>query len=158
MEKNKFLMIVIVFLLILNLGTLTFLFIGRGQGRPHGGPPHRKGGPAGFIIEELKFDAQQQTAFNDLKQEHQGQMRMMEDSMRIQRDLLPDLIVSGNRAKADSVSYVISGYQRKIEMFTYDHFVKVQGLCNEEQKKKFKNIIGDILKMMAPPKGGPPPR
>lgn len=158
MEKNRFLMIVIVFLLILNLGTLTFLFIGRGPVRPHGGPPHGKGGPAGFIIEELKFDEKQESAFNDLKKEHQGQMRMMEDSIRVQRGLLPDLIVSGNRAKADSISIVISGYQRKIEMFTYDHFVQVQALCNEEQKKKFKNIIGDILKMMAPPKAGPPPR
>ncbi len=147
-------MIVIIFLLILNLGTLTFLFLGKRPGGPR--PPHGKEGPAGFIVDELQLNDQQQAAFNDLKKEHQGQMRIMEDSMRIQRELLPDLIVLGQKATADSVAMRIGGYQEQIEVYTFDHFVKVQALCNDEQKKKFKNIIGDILKMMAPPKGGPP--
>ena len=149
-------MIVVVFLLILNLGTLTFLFFGKGGGRPHNRPPHDKEGPAKFIIDELGFDDKQQASFNDLKMEHQSQMRMMEDNIRTQREFLPDIIINDNNAMADSVSTVIGGYQKQIEMYTYQHFVKVRAICNEEQKKKFKSIIDDILKMMAPPKGGPP--
>ncbi len=156
MEKSKFLMIVIIFLLILNIGTLVFFFFNPG-GRPSG--HHRgKGGPASFIIQELGFDEKQQAAFNDLKKEHQSQMKTMMDSMNLQRELLPDLIVNGNRSKADSVSTAIGKHQKQIEVYTYEHFVKVYALCNGDQKEKFKNIIGDILHMMAPPKGGPPPR
>ena len=149
-------MIVIIFLLILNMGTLAFLFFNLGTYKPIG-PKHPKEGPAKFIIEELGFDDQQQKAFNELKKEHQGQMKMMEDSMRMQRDLLGDIIINGDVSKNDAVSTIIAGYQKKIEIYTFQHFVKVHGLCNDEQKKKFKNIIGDILKMMAPHKGGPPP-
>lgn len=158
MEKSKFLMIVIVFLLILNFGTLALLFFGRGHGRPNHRPPNGKEGPARFIISALKFDEKQEAAFNDLKKEHQGQMRMMEDSMRTQRELLPDLIITGNKVKADSIANNIGKFQKQIEMYTFDHFVKVNALCNDEQKKKFKNIIGDILKMMAPHKSDPLPR
>jgi protein CpxP len=158
MEKSKFLKVIIIFLLVLNLGTLIFLFLGRKHGGHH---PHEKGnheGPANFIIEELKFDEKQQVQFEDLKKEHQNQMRSMEDSMRTQRDLLPDVIIAGDDSKADSIASNISRYQKQIEIYTYQHFVKVFRMCNDEQKKKFKNIIDDILKMMGPKKGGPPHR
>ena len=157
MEKSKFLTLIIVFLLVLNLGTLIFLFIGRGPGGPNR-PPHDKEGPAQFIIDELAFDEKQQASFDDLKKEHQTQMRNLQDSIKKQRELWPELIISGDNAKADSISTLIGKHQKQIEIYTYQHFVKVYGLCNEDQKKKFKNIIGDILIMMGPKKGGPPPR
>jgi len=152
MEKSKFLMVVIVILLLLNLGTLTFLFMSQ-RHPPLGPPPHHQGGPAGFITEELKFNDEQKQKFEELKKEHQSQMRGIMDSIRIQRELLPDLIVNGDNKGADSISTIIGHYQKKTELYTYAHFVKVKELCNDEQKKKFKSIISDILKMMAPPKG-----
>jgi protein CpxP len=155
MEKNRFLTIVIIFLLILNLGTLVFVFVSRNGG--HQRPPFREGGPANFITQELGFDEQQKTRFNELKKEHQTQMRNMQDSMKIQRDQFPEIIISDNEARADSITTVIGRYQKQIEMYTYQHFVKVYALCNEDQKKKFSHIIEDILKMMSPGKGGPPP-
>lgn len=157
MEKNKFLKIIIVFLLVLNLGTLIFLFLGLGPRHP-GRERGKHEGPAKFIIEELGFDEKQQAQFEDLKKEHRGQMNSMEDSMKTQRDMLPDVIIAGNDSKADSIATRIGEHQKKIEIYTYQHFVKVFQICNEEQKKKFKNIIDDILKMMGPKKGGPPPK
>ena len=156
MEKSRFLKIVIIALLVLNLGTLSFLFINHLHGKGHHGPPHDQEGPARFIIEKLGFDEKQQAAFNDLKREHQGQMRMMEDSIKMQRDQLPELITSGNDAKADSVATAIGRCQKQIERYTYQHFVKVYALCNDQQKDKFKDIIGEILHMMGR-RGGPPP-
>jgi Spy/CpxP family protein refolding chaperone len=156
MEKNRFLKIIIVCLLLLNLGILAFLFLGnRRGGRDHRhGPP--EDGPAKFIIEELQLDAHQQDQFNGLKKEHQKQMRQLQDSIKTQRDLLPDAIINGNNAVADSITNNIGHYQQRIEYLTYEHFVKVKGICTEEQKKKFKNIIQDILEMMGPRKGPPP--
>jgi hypothetical protein len=155
MEKNRFLTIIIVFLLILNLGTLVVIFMSKNGGGHR--PPFRQEGPSAFIIEELGFDEQQKNRFNELKKEHQGQMKNMQDSMKLQRDLLPEVIMSGNDARADSITTAIGKYQQQIEIYTYRHFVKVYALCNEDQKKKFGNIIEDILKMMSPRKGGPPP-
>ncbi len=129
MEKNRFLKIVIVCLLMLNLGILSFLFITRKDGkRTH----HNRGeeGPAKFIIEQLGFDEKQIAGFNDLKNEHQRQMSQLQDSIKLQREMLPDLIVEGNDAKADSVTTSIGSYQKKIEYNTYVNFVKVRNLCN----------------------------
>jgi hypothetical protein len=154
MEKNRFLKIIIVCLLVLNFGVLAFLFF---QHKPPGKHDHPRdeGGPAAFIIKELGFDENQVGQFNDLKSEHQDQMREIQDSMRIQRDMFPDLIVEGDAKKADSVSTEIGKLQKRIEYCTFEHFVKVRALCNDEQKKKFKNIIKDILHMMGPRKGPP---
>jgi protein CpxP len=153
MEKNRFLKIIIIFLLVLNMGMLAVLLLGNGPGRRD--HPHGEGGPAKFIIEELGLDENQQALFNDLKKEHQQQMRQLQDSMRMQRELLPDIIVEGNNAKADSVAASIGHYQQQIEYATYQHFVKVRSICNQSQKKKFKTIIDEILKMMGPPRGEP---
>jgi periplasmic protein CpxP/Spy len=156
MEKNRFLKIIIVGLLLVNIGMLTFLFLGNKKGgRDHHHRGHMEEGPAKFIIEELRFDEKQQDQFNELKKEHQSQMRQLQDSMKIQRELLPDIIIKGDNAMADSISNKIGRYQQQIEYLTYQHFVKVNGICNEEQKKKFKNIIQDILEMMGPRKGPP---
>jgi len=156
MEKNKFLKVIIFFLLIINLGTLVFLFLSRVHAGHHRGDRGNHEGPANFITEELGFDEKQQSQFEDLKKEHQGQMRNMQDSMKMQRDMFPDVIIAGDNVKADSIATNISRSQKQIEIYTYQHFVKVYQICNDEQKKKFKNIIDDILMMMAPKKGGPP--
>jgi periplasmic protein CpxP/Spy len=154
MEKTRFLKIVIVILLIINLGVLTFLFISRGDGKRNHHPRGEEG-PAKFIIDQLGFDDKQVARFNELKTEHQQQMRQLQDSIKIQRDLLPDIIIDGNTSSADSVTTIIGNYQKQIEFNTYSHFVKVRAICNEEQKKKFKNIIEEILQMMGPRKGPP---
>src|SRR5688500_16491711 len=155
MEKNRFLKIIIICLLILNFGVLAFLVWGnkRNRGDHHGG--NMRGGPAKFIVEELNLDDKQQDQFNELKKEHQQQMRQLQDSIKTQRDLLPDAIIKGDNAVADSIAARIGHYQQRMEYLTYEHFVKVRGICNDEQQKKFKTIIQDILEMMGPRKGPP---
>src|SRR5687768_18611059 len=112
MEKSKFLMVVIVILLILNIGTLALMFFLHRSGPP-AHHPHK--GPAGFIVKELEFDDAQQEKFEALKKEHQSQMEGIMDSIRMQREILPDLIVSHDEKMADSVSTLIGNYQKKAE-------------------------------------------
>lgn len=155
MEKSKFQTIIIIFLLILNLGTLTFLFIRRPMGPPPG-MQHRGPNPGEFIVRELNFDESQKTQFDKLKAEHQQQMRNLRDSIEVERMRLPDVIVNTNDSMAIDASTKIGRYQQQVEWFTYQHFVKVYGICNDNQKGKFAGIIGEVLHMMAPPKQGPP--
>jgi len=159
MEVKKFLKIVVAILIVLNLGTLSFIFITYGKHRHHGKHRHAgKDNPGEFIIQELGFSETQVKQFDDLKLEHQTQMKTYRDSIKTQREKLPDLITTGNNSGADSVATKIGGYQKGIEICTYDHFKKVYALCDEKQKTKFKNIIGDVLTRMAPHHGRPPHR
>lgn len=161
MEKNKFFAIIIIFLLLLNLGTLSFLFIKSGNEKHH--PHHGRQDPGEFLINELGLDEQQKVEFNKLKEEHHSQMKALQDSIKVQRELLPNIIDSGNDSLAVAVSNKIGSYQQRVEYATYAHFKKVKSICTQDQRSRFKNVIEDMLKMMAaPPKGkpghlGPPP-
>lgn len=40
--------------------------------------------------------------------------------------------------------------QKQIELITFAHFQKVRELCNDDQKKKFDEVIQEALKSMGP--------
>lgn len=161
MERSKFLTIIIITLLVLNLGTLAYLFT-RGQ-RPSGPPLRQEGGPSAFIIEKLKFDEKQEKGFITLRNFHRDNMRQKQDSLRILKDdyfkgLETD---TPNMAKAAEIETIILQKQKEMDELTFDHFARVRQLCSPQQKKLFDEFIGDILRSMGgpkPPKHEPPPR
>lgn len=153
MEKDRFYKLVIIILLVINIATLSIFFL---KGQVLGPNDHTRKKPSDIIIEELDFNDKQIKEFNFLKVEHQIQMRSLHDSMRLEREKLPDIILQENEKMVDSVSTNIARYQKQIEVYTYLHFVKVKNLCNDDQKNQFKSIINDILKMMGEKNHRPP--
>jgi protein CpxP len=164
MEKTvKTLKLLVVILALMNMCLLVFIWHGKGHhGPPHDGPhggPHG-GGPGARLIHELNFNEKQIADFEKLKEEHHGQVMKLQEDSRIFRDSLFEklkTVISATEvsALADSVA----GKQKAIELVTFDHFNKVRNLCDAEQKKKFDNIIDDILRhLLGPPSAhGPPP-
>jgi Spy/CpxP family protein refolding chaperone len=164
MKKPALSTIVILLLILLNGITLAVMWFGKPpcpppsaqpeQPRP-GNPPNE--GPALFIIEELKFDEKQKAEFEKLKQEHRRATRELRDSMHILKEKLFNGIPSGNLDEADKDASAIASLQKRLELATFSHFKEVRKLCNEEQKKHFDEIIGQVLEMMGPA-GRPPER
>ena len=174
-EKPKILTFIIIALLMLNFGTLAFMWLHKSPHPPefdmmHQGPPgHERGnerdqrspehdrmpegGPAGFIIHELNFNQQQQTDFKKLRDEHQGIMKQVHDDMKKNKDEIFSFISKGQNdsVKINQLADNIAKDQKQIELATYSHFQKVRAMCDDNQKKKFDEIIGEVLKMMAPP-------
>jgi Spy/CpxP family protein refolding chaperone len=123
------------------------------------GPESHHKGPAKMIIAELHFNEKQIEEFNALKDEHRATVEELKAAGKKQRDVFFALLSQENpdpsivNSKADS----ISANQKAIEMVTFQHFKKVRALCDTEQKKKFDEIIGEILQnMMRPDRHGPP--
>jgi hypothetical protein len=69
-NKSKLLWIAVLGLLILNFGTLAFIWLHHGRGGHE--PPH--GNVAGFIIHELNFSDEQIKKFDLLKESHHQQI------------------------------------------------------------------------------------
>ena len=83
MEKTKLLTIAVVGLLLLNLCTLTFLFLQQPIGKPPRPPK-----PDVFIIEKLQLDAQQQAQYQTMVKTHQQQVSNTRDSIKQIRNTL----------------------------------------------------------------------
>jgi len=155
MNKFRFLAISVVLLLLLNIGTLAYLF------RTHkGAEPGQQGrAVADFIIQQLQLDAAQQEKFAELRDRHQGVLQSAHKEDRRLHDMYFNLLKTDNpdRKKADSISTLIADQRSLIEMATFIHFQELRKLCRDDQKKRFDATIDEIARRLGP-KGPPPGR
>ena len=166
MEQSKFLKIVIIILLLLNIATMGYLWMLQRQSPsrpPHGGRP---GGVAEYLTKELQLNDSESAQYDKMRRKHHEDNMSYNDANRIMRDRLfallqkPETDSAIVRTMADSIAQV----QKKIELNTFYHFKEVRLLLTTDaQRKKFDEIIGDAIKQIGqhPTRregpGGPPP-
>lgn len=123
----------------------------------HDGPPPN-GGPGEFLSQELQLDPAQLREFYTLRDEHRMKIKGLQNNGRELRDNYFNLLKSDkpDSAEVNKLASGIAANQKEIELATFHHFEKVRTICNPEQKQLFDNIIGDVLRMMGRPPGGPP--
>jgi protein CpxP len=123
-------------------------------------PKHMEGGPRERIISELKFSPDQIDLYEDLIDKHKTSMNELREKGREIRDQYFDLLKQEqvDQKVYSDLTVSIGNNQAEIEKVTFEHFKSVRNLCSLEQKKKFDEIINEVLKGMArPPHGGGPP-
>ena len=167
MNKDKFLILVIIILFALNLFTLGFVLFGRPPIPPPPGPPFgmehkRDGRPDDVIINRLKLTPDQQKKFEDLKKEHRGQVENIQEQSRKLHDEYFGLLKSEqvNTSKADSLLQLIANNQKELDKVTFTHFEKIRAICDANQKVLFSQFIDEIAHSFKPPmhEAPPPPR
>lgn len=135
-------------LLVLNLLLLISMLV---QNKKEPGPE-----PIPFLEEALQFDEQQSRAFDALKKEHHQKMTEKNEEIRKLKDrffegIKNDTLVSESHIISQQIGTMVS----EIEMMTFDHFKEVRALCRPDQKKKFDEIIINLLQG-AHQRPGPP--
>jgi periplasmic protein CpxP/Spy len=158
-SNNRWLTVITLLLLTANIVTLALLWTNK-KGNDEGRPPMRQGQAFEFLTHELKLDSAQQETYRKLRDEHRDGQRPIQDSIRKAKDeffaLLREPNVPDSMIKMYSRRAVDA--QQRLDEFTFRHFQKLRAICNDEQKKRFDEIIQDALRMMAPPRRhGPPP-
>jgi Spy/CpxP family protein refolding chaperone len=158
MEKTKLLTITVIGLLLLNFATLGFLFISgtKGHKPPHDIPEGRHE-PKEIIIERLHFDANQQKEYGQLIEWHRGEIRQLEDSIRVSKNELYMLL---NDDKVDEKAKVtlineIALFQKQIEATHFKHFEDIKKLCKPEQQVYFNELTEELGRLFSRNK---PPR
>lgn len=156
MKTINFYKIVILVLLLINTGTLAYLFIGR-NGHP-GGPP--RGNPVDhLIIDRLQLTTTQRQQFDMLKRGHHERMlEWQEQSSRLHGALFALLKNKGRDTIAiDSFLQLIAANDRKKEMATYEHFEQLRGILSPAQQPAFDGLVEEISqKIMNPGRPGRP--
>ena len=153
MEKTKLLTIAVIGLLLLNLCTLTFLFLQQPIGKPPRPPK-----PDVFIIEKLQLDAQQQAQYQTMVKTHQQQIGATRDSIKQIRNILYKqlLLPPNQRTQVDTLITQFGAKQQHIEQLNFAHFNDIKQLCKPEQQANFSLLVDELAKLFSPPQ--PPPR
>lgn len=162
MEKLTFYKIAIIVLIVLNIGTLIFIYLNQPLKRLPFPPPHPRERIQGqqprsnaseFIIHELGFNKEQEEKFIQLWEKHHEQEIKLHDSLHIVKNDFFNLLSTDNTEKAKIYAQIIGNLERERELNTFKHFKEVRKLCDAQQQEKFDRIIKDVLRMMAgPPK------
>jgi len=121
------------------------------------GPP---GPPDKIIIERLDLDDAQIKEFEKLKHEHHSQMMKLNDEVNLIHKKYFELLESENvnDSIADSYEKQLANITEQREEFTFIHFKKLKAICRPDQIELFNDFVGELGKILAGPKGPPPPR
>ncbi|OSZ78654.1 hypothetical protein CAP35_10510 [Chitinophagaceae bacterium IBVUCB1] len=152
MSKETFYRVIIVSLLLLNLGVLAYLWMGR-DAAPQDMGRYRQGEPAPFIIKSLQLDEAQQVQFDGLRDKHQHNTRQLREESKQLHDalfkLLHDEVVDST--KTDSLMLLISANNRAKEMVNFNHFRELKTILKPEQYKLYDEFIESIARRFGPP-------
>src|SRR4051812_34337606 len=125
MSKINFLTISVVLLLLLNAGTLVYMF--RWHDSQKTGVVDSGNGPAAYIIQTLQLDEQQQQRLANLRREHQQSIRSVREEDQRLHDAYFSLLKtdSPNTAKIDSLAGLIGRMEMQLSKITFAHFEKL---------------------------------
>lgn len=146
-NKVNFLYAVIIALLILNFGTLGYMF--------YRAAPHNPEGPKAvseWLQGQLNLNSGQQIQFEKLQEEHRRKMDAIHQQDRDLHDRYFDLLKGDTtdsiqlQLLADSIAL----NRKQTELATFYAFKKIRAICNPEQQTKFDAIVGEALRMMGP--------
>ncbi len=149
--KNKLLTGLVILLLIANVTTIIFFWMGMKKMHPVADARQ----PAEYLIQKLGFNNTQQEQYKAMVKQHREKTKQLREQLRTARDNFFDQLAHENISDSIKNNYLekISSINRELDQMTFDHFREVRKFCTPDQQQKFDKVIDDILRMM----GGPAP-
>lgn len=160
MEKNNFYKLLIILLLVLNLGTLSYLFFSAGK-PPQSPPPDGQQPPpfAEMLQKELLLTDAQTAQVKDMHTHHLQKMDSLQ--MQYQQVLQQyfNLLLQQNvLQQKDSLQQILSAITTQRADEAFHHFNAIRQLLNKEQLQKYQEQLPKILQpVLHPQKNLPPP-
>ena len=155
MKREKLQFILILLLLVLNAGVITYLLL-----QPKHTPP--PGGPRQFdrmIIDRLKLDDKQQQQFDEMKRAHHEKMMQLDAQYEnILKDYLAQLKEQQiNTGAKDSLEKTLENIQLQKTSVTFEHFRQLKVILTPVQKPLFDSLIPELINVIVPPRKDMPP-
>ncbi len=151
--KKRLLTLAVTLLIIMNVTSLLTVFVQRHvppRLPAYKLPKDAREATTFFLKKELQFSDEQikkyiQMQNKFLKENHQLKRQIG----KIKKELFGSLI-RNKSVNEDELISNIGKLNSLIERKTFEHFEEVKNLCNEQQKKKYRMLIGQILMRIDP--------
>jgi Spy/CpxP family protein refolding chaperone len=159
--QKRFMTWTIIILVILNLSALaTILF--RELRKPPPPPPSPERRPEEvqhFLERELNLSPEQAQQFEELRKQHHFQSRAVRDEIRrLRKEIMDELFKSSpDTTKVRKLSDEIGMKEAELVRILFYHFMDLESVCQPEQNGKFRALIQELLRMIAPPEPHQPP-
>lgn len=145
MKSTRFYKLIILLLVVINIGTLLFVWLNR--------PPHPPGpGDTPHLADQIGLTGENKVAIDILEKEHHKDKQvLMKRDFELHKEMF-DLV--GSDQNSDSIIALLNENKETIEQMTFDFFDEIANHCNDQQLEKLKDFIQHRMIEMRPP--GPP--
>ena len=150
--NNKISTWLISILIIANIATLAFFWIGHFKNQ-------KENSPKEFLSKNLNFSKSQKNAYFKLAKEHNESAKTIRDQIKNDKESLFQLLKSDtiNDSVRNDKALKVSMSIQSLDILTFEHFKKVRAICTEEQKPKFDELIQKMVSAVNQFQKGPPP-
>ncbi len=159
-KEKKFAFWAIVILIVLNLSTLTTMWMHKPP-RPFHPPPSSKKLIPDFITAELNLDAKQALAFEASEQKQIRKIKPLLDNLQQCKQQLFQSAFDNpvDSAKMNELTNQIGAIAKTIDVVTFFHILDLKNICNPHQQDILKGLFTDMVKRRRHlPDGTPPPK
>jgi hypothetical protein len=141
--QNRFLVLLVAFLLIANLGLMLYFFVFKGGDEQRNRPPR----VSDFVQKELGFNPDQTTKFQQLRDEHREAIKPVVEDMKKLKDSLYNLLQKPrvDDSAAAVMADKIGERQQQWELMIFHHFQKVRAICDSSQLPKFDSLVHRMI-------------
>lgn len=135
--------IIIVALLLVNIGLLATLYLGKSSAnlRPL---------PKELIIKKLGFEEAQISDYEGVVVEHFTAVRIIQNEIRNYKQEINSGLLQDNPAMNDSLNDLLSQSFKKMEVLHFNHLSDIKEICNIEQKIIFNEMVPELDKIFGP--------
>ena len=141
MKSNRFYKYLVLALILLNVGTVTFMWVNR--------PPHPPKPGEHLLSEQLNIEQKNRSVIDALeKRHHEDKKKLMDRDRELHKKLYDDL---GSNDNAEQIVEEINQNKAEIEVMTYEFFNEVATYCNENQMEHLKEIVHNAINQIHPP-------
>jgi protein CpxP len=145
-SKNKSLISIIIFLLIMNLAMLVFFLVlnNQGQRNSHG---HDQNGISGLLQKEVGFTKEQLDTYQSLRKDHFDKVHALFDELRKTKTDFYNLIYTSqvSDSSVNGAADLIAEKQKKLDLNMFNYFKMVRNICTTDQLQKFDTTIKKVL-------------
>jgi len=142
-STNKFLVIAVILLLIVNIALVAFMVMGKSK------KPQAKDGKAAFekMVNELGMNEAQKKEFDSLREAHFATIRPLFDSIRTTRQSLYGLIKEEtlNDSLVSAYSASITEKQSRADKITINHFRNVRKMFTGDALTKYDEMVQKMM-------------
>lgn len=151
MKGEKFYKWIIGLLVVINLGTLAFMWFGR---PPHPPPPPHPGEEP-RLATEIGLTGESKKKVDALeKQHHLDKHQLMEKDSELHKKLFSKI---GSGEDVSEIESELNKNKEEIEKMTFEFFDDVAAYCNKNQLKELVDHVKHRLTEMGPMPPPPPP-